>query len=296
MSNKFFKRIKAPLLNRKNLQWIPVYWILVFFIIPIILLSVLHFFYLKTNLNFLSFRLNLSNLFYVFENDNLIYFKNSFNLAFATSFVTTIVGFILAFFVYFMRTSFRNYLIVLICLPYIINPTVQFYSINSIFSTSGFLNNFLVSNNIISEPIAVSNFIIGVIVLSYKLLPVVFFILTVVLKKTDPSQLEAAIDLGLSRTRLFFSFICKKSIIGLFASFIFVFILTFGNFSSVINFSFYDLLFSSKILNGIDFTSGANSDVLSVSSNLFVFGVITVLVLISYKIYSDKNTDFDAEF
>jgi len=100
-----------------------------------------------------------------------------------------------------------------------------------ILSSKGFLNQFLLWTGIIDTPLQIINTDIAVYIgIVYAYLPFMVLPIYATLEKLDPSYLEAAEDLGCSRTQAFWSVTAPLSKPGVIAGCFLVFIPAVGEF------------------------------------------------------------------
>lgn len=274
------KKLKNILINRELLQWAPVLWIIILFVIPLFSFLLVNFFYVEI-IGVPFFHINTSNLL-----KNLFYhdYLTSLVISLTVAFVTTFFGFFLSFFTFFLRSHLKKYIIALICLPVIINPIIQFYSINSLFSTDGIFNNTLLATGIISELINVPDTVIYSLSLFFRYLPFSFFFISILMSKLNILHIEAAIDLGLTRYNIFFKIILKKTFKGILASFGIVAILSYGNFSSAVLLPIQDRLFATQFIKLLLDTNFLNASAFSIS-----YAIFTILFILFYNFYLNRS-------
>ncbi len=280
MPDNFLNKIKTTLLNREFLQWLPIYWIVFFFVIPFILLLLLGFFYIETPLQTI-FWINFSNLISTFNSDYCDSLAMSLKLSLISSICTLFSGFFVAFFVAFLRSKIRYYIINTIFILFIISPIIQYHGINSLIGNDGIMNNF---SFFFDYPIHISDFASTAICLIFRYIPIVYFLSFSAIKQIDISLIEAALDLKFTRINIFFNIIIKKTLPAILLSFVVIFLLCLGNFSASMGNQFSEQLFSGKIINLL-------SQLIFplISSNLFLLFVLTTIFIAFYNQYFNKH-------
>ena len=125
----------------------------------------------------------------------------------------------------------RNILLLLIVLPFWTSLLLRVYAWIGLLKTNGVINNFLLSIGIISEPFQMMNNSFSVYVgIVYSYLPFMLLPLYAALSRLDFTLLEAASDLGASRTRAFLTITLPLSLPGVVAGAMLVFIPAVGEF------------------------------------------------------------------
>ena len=100
--------------------------------------------------------------------------------------------------------SWRNILLMLVILPFWTSFLIRVYSWMGILGKEGHLNNLLIHLGFINEPLTILNTSIAVYIgIVYTYLPFMILPIYATLEKLDGSLLEAAEDLGCTRTQAF---------------------------------------------------------------------------------------------
>ena len=119
----------------------------------------------------------------------------------------------------------------LVILPFWTNFLIRVYAWMGILSNEGLLNQFLLWSGLISEPLTILNTNTAVYIgIVYTYLPFMILPIYSALEKMDDSLLEAAEDLGCSRTSAFWLVTVPLSKTGIIAGCLLVFIPTLGEF------------------------------------------------------------------
>ncbi len=181
--------------------------------------------------DFLS-QLDIENFTWLTEDD--LYWKaylSSVKIAFFSTLFTLLVGFPIAYGMAQAPKEWQATLMMLIILPFWTSFLIRVYAWMGILSTEGFLNQFLLWTGLIGEPLQLINTNLAVYIgIVYTYLPFMVLPIYATLEKLDPSYLEAAEDLGCSRTQAFWSVTAPLSKPGVIAGCFLVFIPVVGEF------------------------------------------------------------------
>ncbi|TKZ17936.1 ABC transporter permease subunit [Shimia litoralis] len=176
--------------------------------------------------------LDMENFVFLTEDD--LYWKaylSSLNIAIVSTILTLLVGFPIAYAMARAPEEWRPTLLMLIILPFWTSFLIRVYSWMGILSQEGYLNQLLLSLGIISEPLVILNTNTAVYIgIVYTYLPFMILPIYAALEKLDGSLLEAAEDLGCSRTSAFWLVTVPLSKQGIIAGSFLVFIPTLGEF------------------------------------------------------------------
>ena len=161
----------------------------------------------------------------------LIIFLRSFRLALITVFFTLLVCYPAALWISNLNVKLRNFFIFLITLPFFASLVVRLFAWMIILKPSGILNQFLMSLNIIDEPLQMI-FTEGAVIVGmvYVLIPFMFLPLYASIEKIDQKLIEASKDLGANKFITFFKITLPLSLPGIIGGSILVFIPSLGNF------------------------------------------------------------------
>lgn len=153
---------------------------------------------------------------------------------FGISLVTTILAIVIALpcGYYMARSNHKTLLLMLVIIPFWTNFLIRIYAWIAILGNNGFLNAFLVKTGILSEPFQfLYNQVAVTIVLVYSYLPYAILPLYSTIEKFDFSLLEAARDLGCTRTGAIFRVMLPNIWSGIVTAVLFVFIPSFGAYA-----------------------------------------------------------------
>lgn len=229
--NWFPKKRTAPTKRRGFLLALPaMFWLVVFFLLPLIIVL------------FVSFltrgRGGVGELPLTFANYErvvevfLSVIQNSVWIAFLTMLICLIVGYPLAFFISTRkRARVRQIALFLIILPFWTNFLVRTYALQTIMGREGILNSFLVSANLVQEPLQILNTPEAVLIgLTYGFLPFMVLPIYASVERFDFRFVEAAYDLGANDVRAFLRIVFPMTLPGVIAGCILVFIPAIGAF------------------------------------------------------------------
>ena len=171
---------------------------------------------------------------FTFLAEDELYWKaylSSVQIAAIATFLTLSVGFPIAYGMARAPREWQPALLMLVILPFWTSFLIRVYAWIGILANEGFLNQFLMWLGVISEPLQILNtnwaVYIGIV---YTYLPFMILPIYASLERMDPSLLEAAEDLGCSRTAAFWHVTWPLARPGVIAGCFLVFIPTVGEF------------------------------------------------------------------
>lgn len=171
---------------------------------------------------------------YTFITEDDLYWKSylsSLQIAIVATFLTLIVGFPIAYGMARAPDEWRATLMMLVILPFWTSFLIRVYAWIGILGTEGYLNQVLLKIGLISEPLAILNTTIAVYIgIVYTYLPFMVLPIYAALEKMDDSLLEAAEDLGCTRTSAFWLVTVPLAKSGVIAGCFLVFIPSLGEF------------------------------------------------------------------
>jgi spermidine/putrescine transport system permease protein len=177
------------------------------------------------------YKLNLQN--YARLIDPIYFRVLGFSLwtAAATTIITLLVGYPLAYFIARAPERQRSFYLFLVLVPFWTNFIIRIYAWIMILRSEGLLNGLLLNIGLIREPLNLlytpTAVLIGMV---YEFLPFMVLPLYTSLEKMDLSQLEAAADLGARPWRAFLRVTLPVTMPGIIAGSILVFIPAMGMF------------------------------------------------------------------
>ncbi len=171
---------------------------------------------------------------FTFLTTDALYWKaylSSLKIAAISTFITLLIGFPIAYGIANTPDEWRPSLLMLVILPFWTSFLIRVYAWIGILSNEGFLNQALIWTGIISEPLVILNTNTAVYIgIVYTYLPFMILPIYATLEKLDASLLEAAQDLGCSRTGAFWSVTLHLAKPGVIAGCFLVFIPALGEF------------------------------------------------------------------
>ena len=177
-------------------------------------------------------RLDFEN--FVFLTTDELYWRaylSSLRIATISTVAALIVGYPIAYGMAKAAPEWRPTLLMLVILPFWTSFLIRVYAWIGILSQEGYLNQFLLGIGVISEPLMILNTNTAVYIgIVYTYLPFMILPIYASLEKMDDSLLEAAEDLGCSRTSAFWLITVPLSKAGVIAGCFLVFIPAIGEF------------------------------------------------------------------
>jgi putrescine transport system permease protein len=171
---------------------------------------------------------------FIFLTEDELYWKaylSSLQIALISTFLTLCVGFPVAYGMARAPDEWRPALMMLVILPFWTSFLIRVYAWIGILANEGFLNQVLLWTGLISEPLQILNTNTAVYIgIVYTYLPFMILPVYASLERMDPSLLEAAEDLGCSRTAAFWHVTWPLARPGVIAGCFLVFIPTVGEF------------------------------------------------------------------
>lgn len=142
-----------------------------------------------------------------------------------------VMGYIPAYFFYRTESRFKSVLLLLIMLPFWISFIIRTMSWINILGDTGFINHFLISLGVISQPLSMLYNEVSVLMgLIQYLLPFMVLNIYVSLEGIDKSLLEAARSMGCTEWQAFREVTLPLSLPGVSAGALLVFVLTAGTY------------------------------------------------------------------
>jgi len=146
--------------------------------------------------------------------------------------LTTLLGYPVAFLLVTLPGRLKYALLMMVLVPLLMSYVIKIYAIRSILGSNGFLNHFLLSAGLISEPLTIFVFNLNAVLLSLTVLLIPFAVLPIFLslERVPKSLIEASIDLGASNWQTFVRIVLPMTVPGIVAAMTFVFVLAIGDF------------------------------------------------------------------
>ncbi|MFD0916180.1 ABC transporter permease subunit [Pseudahrensia aquimaris] len=235
-------------IGERSTIWIPYLWLALFFLAPFLLVAKVSLSEPAIAIPPYSPTLNWSdgwsglvaawNRFsfgnYVFITQDSLYWKSyvsSLWIALVSTVLTALIGFPLAYGMAKAPRGLRPVLVMLVILPFWTSFLIRVYAWIGILKKEGLLNQFLLWLGVINEPLTLLNTNIAVYIgIVYSYLPFMVLPLYANLERQDGSLIEAALDLGSTPLRAFWSITFPLALPGLIAGSLLVFIPAVGEF------------------------------------------------------------------
>lgn len=207
-----------------------IFWLGVFMLIPLIYVIGISFL-TKGAYGGVTFKLNISNYINLFNSDYIKVFADSIWLSLETTVICLILGYPFAYILANSDRRMKSILVVLLMLPFWTNSLIRTYGWNTLLRTEGIINNLLIKIGAINHPLEML-YTDGAVLLGmvYALLPFMILPLYTSIEKLDYSLIEAASDLGATKSRIFRRVIIPLTMPGIFAGSIQTFIPSLGFF------------------------------------------------------------------
>ncbi len=223
---------------------IPYLWLIIFFLVPFLIVF-------KISLSETAIQMppynpvfdgtdtadklkSLSFSNYVWLTEDPLYYRaylSSIFIAAASTFLTLLVAYPLAYGMARAPLTLRPTLLMLVILPFWTSFLIRVYAWIGILKPEGLLNQFLMSIGVIDTPLQIMNtntaIFIGIV---YSYLPFMVLPIYSALEKMDYSLIEAAQDLGCTPTKAFWKVTFPLSLPGVIAGCFLVFIPATGEF------------------------------------------------------------------
>lgn len=158
-------------------------------------------------------------------------YLSSVQIALISTFFCLLIGFPIAYGMANAPREWQPTLMLLVILPFWTSFLIRVYSLIGILSQEGMLNQFLMWIGVINDPLTILNTNMAVYIgIVYTYCPFMILPIYATLTKLDGSLLEAAEDLGCSRTEAFWRITVPLSKAGIIAGCFLVFIPALGEF------------------------------------------------------------------
>jgi putrescine transport system permease protein len=230
--------------GRGMVVFLPYLWLMLFFVAPFVIVLKISFADVDlaippytpllqwTEKNVLAVKLNFNNYSFLFTDRLYINaFLNSIKVAFISTLLCLVVGYPMAYGIARAKSSTRNFLLLLVILPFWTSLLLRVYAWIGLLKANGVINNVLIWLGVIHEPITMLYtpfaMYVGIV---YSYLPFLILPLYANLEKMDWQLLEAAEDLGCRPWQAFYKITLPLSRNGILAGSMLVFIPAVGEF------------------------------------------------------------------
>ena len=193
-------------------------WSTLFIVIPLIIIV----FFSFTQETASGYSFTLENFKRVLNSQYISVFKRSLILAFESTVLCLILGYPVAYFISKMKSNKRNILIMLFIVPMWMNFLLRTYAWLPILGKNGVINNFLsaIGLNTINILYTDAAVLLGMV---YNFLPFMILPIYTVLVKMDTDLINAASDLGATKSTIFRKIIFPLSMPGVISGITMVF-------------------------------------------------------------------------
>lgn len=152
-------------------------------------------------------------------------FWRSFKLAALCTVICLFIAYPFAYLLSQLKLRYKSLFLIFILLPFWTSSLVRTYAIVSLLKVKGLLNTILMGIGLIQEPLQLLHTNTAVIIgLVYELLPFMILPLFNSFEKLDQLYVDAARDLGASRTTIFLRIIIPLTLSGIFNGSLLVFL------------------------------------------------------------------------
>jgi len=230
--------------GRRLVVGLPLAWLLLFFALPLVEVAQTSFTEPRRGIPpflplwgfgedgfFTHFNLENHRLLADHAQDYLIPAGNSVRLAFFSTLICLLSAYPMAWWIARSSPSRRAILLVLVMLPFWTSSLLRIYALIGLLNPNGFINSLLIQLGLIEAPIRMmqTDFSIYMgMLLTY--LPLMILPLYAVMIRLDDDLIDAAADLGASRTEVFRTIVLPLTLPGIIAGCLLVFIPAVGEF------------------------------------------------------------------
>jgi putative spermidine/putrescine transport system permease protein len=156
---------------------------------------------------------------------------NTFRMALAVTGITLVVGYPIAYRIASDRGFWRNFLIVVVLMPFWTSVLVRSYGWMVILYPNGILNSALDAAGLITEPLELVHNTTGVLIgMTQIMLPYMILPMAAVMQRVDPQLMRAAQSLGATPTSSFVWVYLPLILPGIFVGSLLVFVISLGFF------------------------------------------------------------------
>ena len=230
--------------GRRLVVGLPLAWLLLFFALPLVEVAQTSFTEPRRGIPpflplwgfdeggfFTNFNLENYGLLAQYSQDYLKPAGNSVRLAFFSTLFCLLFAYPMAWWIARSSPSQRAILLVLVMLPFWTSSLLRIYALIGLLNPNGFINSILIQLGLIEAPLRMmqTDFSIYMgMLLTY--LPLMILPLYAVMIRLDDDLIDAAADLGASRTQIFRTIVLPLTLPGIIAGCLLVFIPAVGEF------------------------------------------------------------------
>lgn len=199
-------------------------WLIIFAFLPFCLVGIASFLNHNDD-HLLELPFTFSNYLQLSHSIYLKIFKESLYLAAICTFICLILGYPFAYMVAQIHGSFKNFLVLLLIIPFWTSSLIRTYSMITILKPKGIISSFLMWLGIIDKPLQLLYTNTAVMIgLIYNLLPFMIIPLLTNIERLDNRLIDAARDLGANRFTTFRKIILPLTMPGIWSGCILVFL------------------------------------------------------------------------
>lgn len=226
------------LLSKKDELWrrfiiaVPYLWLVVFFALPFAIILKISLADPIMAMPPYSQTASPDNFLFLF-NDKLyaITYLRSIMMAAAATALCLLLGFPMAYGIARSSPAVRSFLLLLVVLPFWISFLLRVYAWMGLMNNTGVINNVLLWLGLIDQPLQIMYTDFAIFVgLTYSYLPFMILPLYATLERMDLALVDAALDLGASRTEAFWDITWPLARAGVIAGCLLVFIPAMGEY------------------------------------------------------------------
>ncbi|HEY0339595.1 MAG TPA: ABC transporter permease subunit [Steroidobacteraceae bacterium] len=229
--------------GRRLVAGIPLFWLLLFFLIPFIIVLKISFSEVRLAMppyaplfqwvqGWPRPKLNFGNYGFLFTDPLYVSsYLYSIKVAAVSTLCCLLIGYPMAYAIAHATPTWRTVLLMMIVLPFWTSFLLRVYAWIGLLKNNGVINNILMYFGIIHEPLSMlqSDFAVYIGIV-YSYLPFMILPLYANLEKHDNTLLEAAADLGATPMTAFFRITLPQSLAGIIAGSLLVFIPAVGEY------------------------------------------------------------------
>ena len=229
--------------GRRLVAGIPLFWLLLFFLIPFIIVLKISFSEVRLAMppfaplfqwvqGWPTPKLHLGNYGFLFTDPLYISsYLYSIKVAAVSTLCCLLIGYPMAYAIAHASPTWRTVLLMMIVLPFWTSFLLRVYAWIGLLKNNGVINNILMYFGIIHEPLSMLQRDFAVYIgIVYSYLPFMILPLYSNLEKHDATLLEAAFDLGAGPITTFFRITLPQSVPGIVAGSLLVFIPAVGEY------------------------------------------------------------------
>lgn len=199
-------------------------WLIVFAFLPFCLVGIASFLN-HTDDHLFEVPFTFSNYLQLSHSIYLKIFKESLYLASVCTVICLILGYPFAYIVAQIQGRFKNFLVLLLIIPFWTSSLIRTYSMITILKPKGIISSFLMWLGIIDKPLQLLYTNTAVMIgLIYNLLPFMIIPLLTNIERLDNRLIDAARDLGANRFTTFRKIILPLTMPGIWSGCILVFL------------------------------------------------------------------------